>query len=201
MSAARWAEPNWKSWRRKRIARRSKTPWRTWPKPSLIRARRASRKRPRGARRFGCGSIPFPTFRPRFTILRIEGAMLEPKQILELARLIEEAGEIRAALNLAGEKYPRLAAQMAGNRRSAAHSARCARQDSSRWHRGRRRQRGSASSAPRHRTAAEADPDVARTILARRIATTARCRRSSSRCGTIASWSRWSPGSSAKSTA
>jgi DNA mismatch repair protein MutS2 len=47
-------------------------------------------------------------------ILRIEGAVLEPKQILELARLIEEAGEVRAALNLAAEKYPRLAAQMAG---------------------------------------------------------------------------------------
>ena len=47
------------------------------------------------------------------TILRIEGAVLEPKQILELARLIEEAGEVRAALNLAAEKYPRLAAQVA----------------------------------------------------------------------------------------
>jgi DNA mismatch repair protein MutS2 len=46
-------------------------------------------------------------------ILRIEGAMLEPKQILELARLIEEAGEVRAALNLAGERYPRLAALVA----------------------------------------------------------------------------------------
>jgi DNA mismatch repair protein MutS2 len=46
-------------------------------------------------------------------ILRIEGAVLEPKQILELARLIEEAGEVRAALNLAGDKYPRLAAQVA----------------------------------------------------------------------------------------
>ena len=46
-------------------------------------------------------------------VLRIEGAMLEPKQILELARLIEEAGEIRAALNLAAEKYPRLAAHVA----------------------------------------------------------------------------------------
>ncbi len=53
-----------------------------------------------------------PDVSSALTILRIEGAMLEPKQILELARLIEEAGEIRAALNLAGEKYPRLAAQM-----------------------------------------------------------------------------------------
>ncbi|HTB19237.1 MAG TPA: Smr/MutS family protein [Bryobacteraceae bacterium] len=54
-----------------------------------------------------------PDVAPALTILRIEGAVLEPKQILELARLIEEAGEVRAALNLAGEKYPRLAAQVA----------------------------------------------------------------------------------------
>jgi DNA mismatch repair protein MutS2 len=54
-----------------------------------------------------------PDVSTALTILRIEGAMLEPKQILELARLIEEAGEVRAALNLAAEKYPRLAAQMA----------------------------------------------------------------------------------------
>ena len=54
-----------------------------------------------------------PDVSSALTILRIEGAMLEPKQILELARLIEEAGEVRAALNLAGEKYPRLAAQVA----------------------------------------------------------------------------------------
>ncbi len=54
-----------------------------------------------------------PDVSSALTILRIEGAMLEPKQILELARLIEEAAEVRAALNLAGEKYPRLAAQVA----------------------------------------------------------------------------------------
>jgi len=54
-----------------------------------------------------------PDVAPALAVLRMEGAMLEPKQILELARLIEEAGEIRAALNLAGEKYPRLAAQAA----------------------------------------------------------------------------------------
>ena len=62
--------------------------------------------------------------RPRFhsipdvsrslAVLRIEGAALEPKQILELGRLLEEASEVRAALNLAAEKYPRLASQMAG---------------------------------------------------------------------------------------
>jgi DNA mismatch repair protein MutS2 len=54
-----------------------------------------------------------PDVAPALAVLRIEGAMLEPKQILELARLIEEAGEIRAALNLAAEKYPRLGAQVA----------------------------------------------------------------------------------------
>jgi DNA mismatch repair protein MutS2 len=55
-----------------------------------------------------------PDVSSALTMLRIEGAMLEPKQILDLARLIEEAGEVRAALNLAAEKYPRLAAQVAG---------------------------------------------------------------------------------------
>jgi DNA mismatch repair protein MutS2 len=57
------------------------------------------------------GSIPDVS--SALTMLRIEGAMLEPKQILDLARLIEEAGEVRAALNLAAEKYPRLAAHVA----------------------------------------------------------------------------------------
>jgi DNA mismatch repair protein MutS2 len=54
-----------------------------------------------------------PDVAAALAVLRIEGAMLEPKQILELARLIEEAGEIRAALNLAADKYPRLAAYVA----------------------------------------------------------------------------------------
>ena len=54
-----------------------------------------------------------PEVAPALAVLRIEGAMLEPKQILELARLIEEACEIRAALNLAAEKYPRLGAYAA----------------------------------------------------------------------------------------
>jgi DNA mismatch repair protein MutS2 len=54
-----------------------------------------------------------PDVSSALTMLRIEGATLEPKQILDLARLIEEAGEVRAALNLAGEKFPRLAAQVA----------------------------------------------------------------------------------------
>ena len=77
-----------------------------------------------------------PDVSSAITILRIEGAMLEPKQILELARLIEEAGEVRAALNLAGEKYPRLAAQVAGTADPRADTARCARQSAgamARW--------------------------------------------------------------------
>ena len=45
-------------------------------------------------------------------VLRIEGAVLEPEQILQLTRLLEEAGEIRSALHLAAEKYPRLAAHV-----------------------------------------------------------------------------------------
>ena len=45
-----------------------------------------------------------PDVSAALTILRIEGAMLEPKQILELARLIEEAGEVRAALQSGGRK-------------------------------------------------------------------------------------------------
>ena len=41
-------------------------------------------------------------------LLRIEGAALEAKQLLELTRLLEQAGEIRSLLNIAAEKYPRL---------------------------------------------------------------------------------------------
>ena len=46
-------------------------------------------------------------------MLRIEGAGLEVMQILELTRLLEQAGEIRSILNVAAEKYPRLAARAA----------------------------------------------------------------------------------------
>ncbi|HYL74130.1 MAG TPA: Smr/MutS family protein [Bryobacteraceae bacterium] len=44
-------------------------------------------------------------------VLRIEGAGLEAAQILELTRLLEQAGEIRSVLNIAAEKYPRLGAR------------------------------------------------------------------------------------------
>ena len=46
-------------------------------------------------------------------VLRIEGAMLEPKQILDLTRLLEQAGEMRGILNVAAEKYSRLASHAA----------------------------------------------------------------------------------------
>ena len=46
-------------------------------------------------------------------LLRIEGAALEAKQILDLTRLLEQAGEIRAVLNIAAAKYPRLGARAA----------------------------------------------------------------------------------------
>ncbi|HYL38895.1 MAG TPA: Smr/MutS family protein [Bryobacteraceae bacterium] len=47
-------------------------------------------------------------------MLRIEGAALEAQQILSLTRLLEQAGEIRALLNVASAKYPRLASHAAG---------------------------------------------------------------------------------------
>jgi DNA mismatch repair protein MutS2 len=46
-------------------------------------------------------------------MLRIEGAGLEAAQILDLTRLLEQAGEIRAVLNVASAKYPRLGARAA----------------------------------------------------------------------------------------
>jgi DNA mismatch repair protein MutS2 len=46
-------------------------------------------------------------------MLRIEGASLEPQQLLQLTRLLEQAGEMRSLLNIAAEKYPRLGARAA----------------------------------------------------------------------------------------
>lgn len=80
-----------------------------------IAYRRASRQ-PQAAGRGAAIGLRFtsiPDVTAALTMLRIEGALLEPKQILELGRLIEEAGEVRGALKLAQEKYPRLAAQVA----------------------------------------------------------------------------------------
>ena len=47
-------------------------------------------------------------------VLRIEGAALEPKQILDLTRLLEQAGEIRGVLSIAAGKYARLASHASG---------------------------------------------------------------------------------------
>ncbi|MBZ5607853.1 MAG: Smr/MutS family protein [Acidobacteriia bacterium] len=46
-------------------------------------------------------------------LLRIEGAALEAQQILDLTRLLEQAGEIRSVLNVAAPKYARLASHSA----------------------------------------------------------------------------------------
>ncbi len=46
-------------------------------------------------------------------LLRIEGAGLEALQILELTRLLEQAGEIKSVLNVAAGKFPRLGARAA----------------------------------------------------------------------------------------
>ena len=78
-------------------------------------AYRSASRQPQAAARGSAIRLRFnsmPDVSAALTLLRIEGAVLETKQILELTRLMEEAGEIRAALNLAAEKYPRLAAQM-----------------------------------------------------------------------------------------
>lgn len=80
-----------------------------------IAYQRASRQ-PQAATRGSAIRLRFnsiPDVSAALTILRIEGAVLEPKQILELTHLIEEAAEVRGALNMASEKYPRLAAQTA----------------------------------------------------------------------------------------
>ena len=54
-----------------------------------------------------------PDVSTSLSLLRIEGAALEPKQLLEVTRLLEQAGEIRSVLNVAAEKYPRLGARVA----------------------------------------------------------------------------------------
>jgi DNA mismatch repair protein MutS2 len=54
-----------------------------------------------------------PDLATTLPLLRIEGAALEARQILELTRLLEQASEIRAALNVAAAKYIRLGARAA----------------------------------------------------------------------------------------
>ncbi|HEV2689770.1 MAG TPA: endonuclease MutS2 [Bryobacteraceae bacterium] len=76
---------------------------------------RASRQ-PQAASRGAAIRVRFdsiPDVSRTLPVLRIEGAGLEATQILELTRLLEQAGEIRSVLNVAGEKYPRLGARAA----------------------------------------------------------------------------------------
>ncbi|HEX6897975.1 MAG TPA: Smr/MutS family protein [Bryobacteraceae bacterium] len=49
-----------------------------------------------------------PDIAAAIPLIRIEGAVLDPQQILNLTRLLEQAGEIRAVLNLAAPNYGRL---------------------------------------------------------------------------------------------
>src|SRR5690348_14036087 len=52
-----------------------------------------------------------PDIAAAIPLIRMEGAVLEPQQILNLTRLLEQAGEIRAVLNLASPNYGRLGAR------------------------------------------------------------------------------------------
>ncbi len=52
-----------------------------------------------------------PDLSTTLPMLGIEGAALEARQILDLTRLLEQASEIRAALNIAAAKFPRLGAR------------------------------------------------------------------------------------------
>ncbi|HTS46476.1 MAG TPA: Smr/MutS family protein [Bryobacteraceae bacterium] len=54
-----------------------------------------------------------PDISAALPLLRIEGAVLEAQQILDFTRLLEQAGEIRAVLNLAASKYTRLGSRAA----------------------------------------------------------------------------------------
>jgi DNA mismatch repair protein MutS2 len=77
-----------------------------------LRATQESQPATRGAAiRVRFDSIP--DIRTTLPMLRIEGAGLEATQILDLTRLLEQAGEIRAVLNMAAARYPRLGARAA----------------------------------------------------------------------------------------
>ena len=49
-----------------------------------------------------------PELSETLAMLRIEGAVLEARQILDLTRLLEQAGEVRSVLHVAAPKFPRL---------------------------------------------------------------------------------------------
>jgi DNA mismatch repair protein MutS2 len=76
----------------------------------------ASTRQPQAATRGAAIRLRFdsiPDLAATLPVLRIEGAALEPKQILDLTRLLEEAGEIRSILHVGAAKYPRLASHAA----------------------------------------------------------------------------------------
>ena len=52
-----------------------------------------------------------PDIEKAVTLLRIEGAGLEARQIFDLTSLLEQAGEIRSILNTVADRYPRLGAK------------------------------------------------------------------------------------------
>jgi DNA mismatch repair protein MutS2 len=54
-----------------------------------------------------------PDIAKSLLLLRIEGTGLEAQQILEMTRLLEQAGEIKSVLNVAAGKFPRLDARAA----------------------------------------------------------------------------------------
>jgi DNA mismatch repair protein MutS2 len=79
---------------------------------AYLRASEGSQPAARGAAiRIRFDSIP--DIATTLPMLRIEGAGLEAVQILDLTRLLEQAGEIRAVLNVAAARYPRLGARAA----------------------------------------------------------------------------------------
>jgi DNA mismatch repair protein MutS2 len=79
---------------------------------SYLRALAQPQAATRGAAiRVRFDSIPDVT--KSLPLLRIEGAGLEALQILELTRLLEQAGEIKSVLNVAADRFPRLGARAA----------------------------------------------------------------------------------------
>ncbi|MDQ6759735.1 MAG: Smr/MutS family protein [Acidobacteriota bacterium] len=72
--------------------------------------------RPQAASRGAAIRIRFdsiPDVTTAVSILRIEGAGLEARQIFEVAQLLDITSEIRSILNTASERYPRLGAKAA----------------------------------------------------------------------------------------
>jgi len=75
-----------------------------------IEYRKAARQ-PQSAGRGAAMTIRFhsiPDVAAALPLLRIEGASLEALHMLDLSRLLEQAGEIRGILNVAASRFPRL---------------------------------------------------------------------------------------------